>query len=105
MIDEHVPGEGSQPGVERSPVRLIAAHGPIQPDKYLLGKILSVSGRAGKTIANVVDTPVLMFDELLPCGRIACDASTNQGIGERVFFQPVWASFICHSRFWLWCGK
>ena len=89
MVDEHVASEGREPGIEGSSIGLIAAHRPIQANKNLLGQVLGIARRAGEAIANVVDTPVLLLDKLLPSGSIAGDASSNQGISKRVFFQPV----------------
>ena len=88
VVDQHVAGKGRKPGVKRSPIRFIAAHRAIQPDKYLLRKIFGVARRASKPITNVIDPPVLLFDEILPRACIASDASSDQSIGERAFFQP-----------------
>ena len=71
MIHQHVAGQGGEPSTERALLRLIAAHGAVKPYEDFLGQVFRIALRSSKPVANVVDTPILLPDEVLPRRRIA----------------------------------
>jgi hypothetical protein len=78
MIYQKVPGESGQPRSKCPFFNSIATHGAVKPDKYFLGQILGIIGRAGKPIAQVIDSPVVHTHNLLPCPGIPGQAATHK---------------------------
>src|SRR6185312_5289548 len=79
----------------------------IQADKDLLCQVFRIASRSRKPVANVVDTPILLADKLLPGACIASNAAPNQSRCERILFQPLlasstWALDHSHSRLRNW---
>ena len=64
-----------------------SAQGAVDLDEYFLGQVGGVVGRAGEPIADVVDSPVILLDDLLPSRGIAGHTSPDQRIDRLVVVQ------------------
>src|SRR5271154_1626120 len=78
MIDQKVAGNGGDPGHERPFFRIVGVQGAVHLDKDLLGEVLSVFRVSGEAIADVVNSPLIALDDLLPSRGIARNAATDQ---------------------------
>src|SRR5256885_12624108 len=78
MVHQQVSGQGGQPCGKCPFFKVIAAHGPVDPDKNLLRQVLRVIRGVGKPVTQVVNTPVMQTHNLLPCSGVACQASANK---------------------------
>src|SRR5262249_23863410 len=60
---------------------------PIHLDKHVLSQILRVVGRARKSVADVIEPPVVALNNLLPRHRIACNAASDKTVDDLRVFQ------------------
>src|SRR5580704_8286082 len=78
VIDQQISGDRGHPGHESSLGVVIARESAVHLDEDLLGKVFSVVRRTREAVADVVDTPVVGLDDLLPSRGIAGDTAPDQ---------------------------
>ncbi len=78
MIDQKIAGNGGDPGHKRTLARVIGIQGAVHLDKDLLGEVLSILGIPGKSVADVINSPMIPLNNLLPGRGIAGNAATDQ---------------------------
>ena len=59
----------------------------IHLDEHFLGQVRRIIWRAGKPVADVVNPPVILLDNLLPCRGVARHTATDKGIDSLVVVQ------------------
>ena len=78
MIDQKIASNSSDPSHKRALTRVISIQSPIHLDEDLLGEVLRVLGIPRKPVADVVDSPVIALDNLLPSRGIARNTATDE---------------------------
>ena len=62
---------------------------PINLDEYFLGKVGGIVGRTREAVADVVNAPVILLDDLLPSCGISGYTSPDQRVDRLVVVQTV----------------
>jgi hypothetical protein len=89
MVHQKIASNRRDPGHERSAVNVVRVEGAVHLDENLLGQILRVIARSGKPVTDVVDSPVILLDDFLPCRGIARNAATDQQSSHMGVFQQL----------------
>src|ERR1700757_997149 len=87
MVHQKVAGHSSYPGHESAALDVIAIEGAVHLDKDLLGQIVGVGARSGKSVTNVVDATVVALNNPPPCHGVAGNTATNQQSSHMGVFQ------------------
>ena len=77
MVDQKVARKGGNPGAEAAAQHVKACQIAVELEEDLLREIFGVERGAGEPITDTVDTAMLGKDELLPCFRVARQATGN----------------------------
>src|SRR5271157_959504 len=80
VIHQQIARHRGYPGHEGGPRGVIRAQGAIHFDEHFLGQVSRVLCRAGKAVADVVDTPMVLLDDVLPSRSVASHTATDKGI-------------------------
>src|SRR6516162_625786 len=97
MVDQQVASDGGNPGHECTFRRVIARKRAVHLDEDFLRQVLSVIGRTGEAVTDVVYPAVIVLHDLLPGGGIAGDTTPDQHRDDLdVFhcFSPETADFM-----------
>src|SRR5712692_7637972 len=90
--------DGGHPGHECPAVHVIRIQGAIHLDEDLLGQIVGVVARPSEPVADVVDSPVITLDDLLPCRCVARNTATDQQSSHMGVFQVSLPGISCGIR-------
>src|SRR5260221_425879 len=71
VVHQQVAGKRGQPGSKSAFLNVIAAKGPVDSDKDILGQVLGVVSGVGEAVAEVIDAPLVQTHNALPSHSIA----------------------------------
>ena len=72
--------------------------GAVHLNEDFLGEVLGIVARAGKSIADVVDAPVIALHNFLPRSRIARNTAAYQHGGDLRVFQLALLELLASTR-------
>jgi len=97
MIDQQVPGESCNPGLETSLGEIECRQVAVNFQEDFLRQILGVVRRAGKAVAKSVNAAMVRLDQLRPCHRIAVEAPPYNQLPVRVQMSFPWS--VCRPAY------
>src|SRR5580698_3511705 len=74
MIDQKIPGECRDPRLKAALGEVEGRQVAVNFQEYILSQVFGIMRRAGKAIAEAVDTAMVRLHQLRPCERIAIQA-------------------------------
>ena len=80
VVHQQIARDRGDPGHERSPRSVKRAECAIHLDEHFLAQVRRIIRRSRKAVANVVNPPVKLLDNLLPCRGVARHTATDKGI-------------------------
>ena len=80
VVHQQISSDRGNPCHERGPCGVERAERAIHLDKYFLGQVGRIVGRAGKAIADVIDAAMILLNDFLPCRSVAGNTATDKGI-------------------------
>src|SRR5271169_4925320 len=89
VVHQQVAGYRGHPGHQRGPRPVKGAQGAVNLDEYFLRQVGSVIGRARKPVADVIDAPMVLLDDFLPCRGVARYTATDKRVHRLVVVQLI----------------
>src|SRR5271157_1583190 len=80
VVHQQIARDRGYPGHEGGPRSVIRAQRAVHFDEHFLGQVSRVLCRARKAVADVVDTPMVLLDDVLPSRSVASHTATDKGI-------------------------
>src|SRR5437763_10280274 len=88
VVDQEVASDCCDPRDESATLDFIRVQSFVHLYEHVLRQVLGIVGRSGKSIADVVDAPVISLDDFFPSHGVAADAASNQSSYDLGVFQP-----------------
>src|ERR1700751_3381040 len=95
MINQQIASHSRDPGHECAAIHVIRVERSVHLDENLLCQVLGIMGRSCEAITDVVDTPMIPLDDLLPSGCVAGNAATDQQSSHLGVFQNLLPGNSC----------
>src|SRR5262249_51777163 len=95
VVNKEVASHSRDPSHEGPTIYIVRVERAIHLDENLLRQVLSIIWRSGKAITDVVDSPMITLDDLLPSGCVAGNAATDQQSSHLGIFQVLLPGNSC----------